>query len=373
LKKKNVSNQFSVSSNKFYEWNINGLSEQEIINKIHHMTIVANNYLNENRPYTKVVELLVLGFTGKLLSWWNHYLTEKSKEEIKSVVQKEEDGRPIYDEAIGRGVPDGVNTLIYTITWHFIGTPSNITTMIHDQLSNLRCPTLGDYKWYGGVFTTQVMHRSDCNSPFWKEKFINVLPSLFAHKIREALSNTSGVIDYDDLTYRDISSIIHREGMKMCIDMKIQNHSNKDKRKAKYEVGNFCTQYGLPFIAPSKRKSKEKEYPRKRTISKYYRSHKKPSNFGRNDFYKKSKKSRDYHKANSKRKNPIQKTFDKKNSKCYKCGKKCHFRNECKSKAKALINTLQGDQSSKEEIFRLLELNHSDSEFSNSSSDHEIF
>ena len=49
------------------------------------MIMVANKYLNENRPHTKV-ELLVLGFTRKLLLWWNHYLIEESKEEIKSAV-----------------------------------------------------------------------------------------------------------------------------------------------------------------------------------------------------------------------------------------------------------------------------------------------
>ena len=85
------------------------------------------------------------------------------------------------------------------------------------------------------------MHISDCNSPFWKEKFINGLPSLFAHKIRETLSSPSGVIDYDNLTYGNISSINHREGLKMCKDMKISNQDNKDKRRAKYEVGNICT------------------------------------------------------------------------------------------------------------------------------------
>ena len=52
---------------------MNRLSEQEIIIKTQHMVMVANNYLNEGRPHTKVVELMVLGFTGKLLSWWNHY------------------------------------------------------------------------------------------------------------------------------------------------------------------------------------------------------------------------------------------------------------------------------------------------------------
>ena len=119
------------------------------------------------------------------------------------------------------------------------------------------------------------MHRSDCNSPFWKEKFINGLPRLFGEKVKETLSTPLGVIDYDNLTYGDISSIIRIEGMKMFRDLKIQSQASKSK--AKYEVGNFCTQYGLPPIAPSKRKCKYKEkgssekFHRKRTASKYYR------------------------------------------------------------------------------------------------------
>ena len=207
------------------------------------------------------------------------------------------------------------------------------------------------------VFTTRVMHRSDCNSPFWKEKFINGLPRLFGEKVKEALSTPLGVIDYDDLTYGDISSTIRSEGIKLCRDLKIQS----SKSKAKYEVGNFCTQYGLPSVIP-KRKSKfrEKESSkrphRKRTAAKYYRKQK----FKADDFYKKWKsKSTD---------KPISKALGK----CFNCGKRGHFRIECKQKAKALINTLVSDQTSKNEIFKLLELDHLDSESSSSSSDHEI-
>ena len=50
------SHQFSVTSGKLYEWNIDGLAEQEILNKIHQMTKVANNYLNEGRSHTEVIE-----------------------------------------------------------------------------------------------------------------------------------------------------------------------------------------------------------------------------------------------------------------------------------------------------------------------------
>ena len=56
------------------------------------MSMVANNYLNENRTYLEVIELMVLGFTEKLLQWWNNCLTEESKEDIKNVVQKDEKG-----------------------------------------------------------------------------------------------------------------------------------------------------------------------------------------------------------------------------------------------------------------------------------------
>ena len=132
------------------------------------MTMVANNYLDEGRPHKEVIEMMALGFTGKLQQWWNNCLTKVSKEDIKYAIQKDEEGNPIINE-IEQGIPDGVNTLIYTIMKHFIGKPSNITARIYEQLSNLRCKTLGEYKWYEDVFTTRVMHRRDCNSPFWKE------------------------------------------------------------------------------------------------------------------------------------------------------------------------------------------------------------
>jgi len=84
------------------------------------------------------------------------------------------------------------------------------------------------------------MLRDDSNLPFWKEKFINGLPHLFAHKIKEVLVNENNVIEYDNLTDENIISTIQKEGFKMCIDMKISNQVNKDKKKVKYEMSNFC-------------------------------------------------------------------------------------------------------------------------------------
>ena len=111
------------------------------------------------------------------------YLTKESRESIKKAVKKYDDGLPIFDESIGRGIPDGVNTLIYTIIKHFVGTPFNILSQVSDYLNNLRCPTMSDYRWCQDVFISRVMLRKDSLKPYWKENFIAGLPPLFAHKV----------------------------------------------------------------------------------------------------------------------------------------------------------------------------------------------
>ncbi|CAL9001837.1 unnamed protein product, partial [Prunus brigantina] len=211
FEERNFQTQFSVSSDKLYEWNIDGLSEQEIFNKLQHMSMVANSYItNHSFRQSEIVPLLITGFTGTLRYWWDKHLTPESKNLIIHAVKLNEEGLPIFDEGIGQGIEDGVNTLFYTIIEHFIGTPSNTTARIHDQLSNLRCPKLSNFRWYKDVFISRVMLRDDSNQPFWKEKFVNGLPNLFAHKIRTTLSNEQGHIDWNSLTYGNIISTINQ-------------------------------------------------------------------------------------------------------------------------------------------------------------------
>lgn len=53
-----------------------------------HITMVANNNLNNGLTHAEVIDLLVIGFKGKLLSWWDKYLTGVSREQIRSVIKK---------------------------------------------------------------------------------------------------------------------------------------------------------------------------------------------------------------------------------------------------------------------------------------------
>ena len=185
------------------------MSEQEIINKMGHMSMVGIAYINNHDlDHPEIVDLPATGFSGTLNGLRDSYLTEDSRESIKYSVKKNDEGLPIFDESIGRGIPNGVNTLVYTILKHFVGTPSNISSRISDLLNNLKCPTMSDYKWYQDVFLSSVMHRKDWYKPYCKEKFIDGLPPIFAHKVKQELMGKNDSIDYDNLTYGDILSTI---------------------------------------------------------------------------------------------------------------------------------------------------------------------
>ena len=99
----------------------------------------------------------------------------------------------------------------------------------------------------------------------------------------------------------------------MCIEQRIAKQKSDNERKAKYEMGNFCEQYGILSMAPSQRKHikhKREKYDKQRRIWK------KRKNFQPNEYYKKNKKFTK--KPNKKYDN---KKFDKKKTKCFKCGK----------------------------------------------------
>ena len=86
-------NQFSVSSDKTYEWNIDNLSEQEILNKLHHMSMTANSYItNHNFTQSEIVDILATGFTECFILGGINTLPKKhdKKSNIQSVLIKME-------------------------------------------------------------------------------------------------------------------------------------------------------------------------------------------------------------------------------------------------------------------------------------------
>ena len=133
-------------------------------------------------------------------------------------------------------------------------------------------------------------------------------------------------IDYDNLTYGNIFSAIKKLGISMCNDEKLLKYHLQNKKKAKYEIGNFCEQYGLPPIAPSRQKGKKHDKSHKTYSHKKYKKYK--NNFVKpNDFYAKKKN--------------VSKKYDKQSlgkDKCFNCGKPGHFSKDCNQKPGKLKN-----------------------------------
>ena len=103
-------------------------------------------------------------------------------------------------------------------------------------------------------------------------------------------------------------------------------------------MGNFCKQYGLPPITPSRQKGKKHDKSHKKYKKKYR------TNFVKlNDFY-------------AKRKN-VSKKYDKQKSskgKYFNCGKPGHFSKDYKQKPGKLknkFNMLNIDEKEQEELF----------------------
>jgi hypothetical protein len=61
----------------------------------------------------------------------------------------------------------------------------------------------------------------------------------------------------------------------MCIDQKMMRQQLKNAKRAKYEMGNFCEQFGLPLIAPSRENRKKFDKSSRNKPTPYYNSYKK--------------------------------------------------------------------------------------------------
>jgi hypothetical protein len=89
FKERNFSSQFSISANKLYEWNIDGLFEQGIPDKLQHMFMVSNTYFtNHEISQLEIADLLVTGFTGTLRSWWEKNISLNSPKIALSMLSR---------------------------------------------------------------------------------------------------------------------------------------------------------------------------------------------------------------------------------------------------------------------------------------------
>ncbi|GAV87346.1 zf-CCHC domain-containing protein, partial [Cephalotus follicularis] len=305
--------QASYQTRTIYEWNIDGMNEYHIINKLQEMTMVSNAQKIRNNSDKAVANILIAGFTGQIKGWWDNVLTTQQQTEILEAIQVNELKEPILDNN-NETIEDAVSTLIYKIANYFVGDPTYLKDRTADQLSNLRCRKLQDFRWYKDTFMTKVLTREDANQPYWKEKFITGLLTLFAEKIKNKnREKHKGVVPYEKLTYGDIVSTITKIGLEICYDIKMSKQIKKDSKTYKKELGDFCTQF---------------------------------------EYYKKPNKRKTHFKANKFQKSNTD--FPKTNSTiCYNCGKPGHIAKYCNIRKQ--IKKLDLTEDHKNQLFKIID------------------
>ncbi|CAN6967706.1 unnamed protein product, partial [Brassica rapa subsp. trilocularis] len=286
-----------------------------MLNLFQEMVMATMAYKGRGNNDQQSCILLVSGFTGALRYWWDNSLDAITQESIINHVEikQQEDEEGFMNDI---EVQNAVEVLIHTLTMHFIGNPKEELESKKIILTNLRCPTLGDFKWYKDVFITNIFQRNDCNQAFWKERFISGLPSFFAERVIGKLKEYSGgqPIPWNTITYGQLFAFIKKEGLAIC-----QEHKDKkrnDKFKFKITMGSFCDQYGYNQLNPPSR------------IKRLKHRHNKTNYFHKNNKFNKKLTNQYYTKNNKHKSNNKQKIV------CWNCKRPGHKSTECKMKKK---------------------------------------
>ncbi|XP_074314371.1 uncharacterized protein LOC141649582 [Silene latifolia] len=292
--------------------------------------------------------MITLQIYRQLKGWWDNFLNQEARTTVLDTK---------VDMPDGTQKENAMYTLAVNIIEHFTGRYSDNNENIRTLLQNLRCKTLTDFRWYKDTFLSRVMELPEANSDHWKSKFVDGLPHLFAERIRNNLRNGYTSIPYHTYTYGSIIGTCIQEGLNLCNELKLNQQLKRQNLLEKDQLGEFCNRFGMDVSYPKKKNIIKRILMNILFIEKKEKHHYSQARLDKKAERKTLRKS--YKKA-KKWETPIV---------CYKCNKVGHIAKNCWVKKK--ISTLNIDDKTKDELYKIL-LTDNKSDSSSSSSEDEV-
>ncbi|KAG9447876.1 hypothetical protein H6P81_014004 [Aristolochia fimbriata] len=222
--------------------------------------VYANSYdakviyeWNIDNPTPKKI---VAGLSGDLYGWWYNYLDEPYRNHILYAVKTDVSRAPLLDSE-EKPISDAVMSLLVSIVSNFSWDPSRQTETTKYLLHNIRCRTLTDLNWYITTFRSTVMTLPDAANPYWKQRFIEGLPTQFATKVKEGLrQNPNEEVNWNALHYGHLQAACTQQGLALCNDLRLKKQLKQDHISAK-TLGEFCKQFAFDPVPVNRSKDKQ--------------------------------------------------------------------------------------------------------------------
>ncbi|KAG9450354.1 hypothetical protein H6P81_010319 [Aristolochia fimbriata] len=285
---------------------------KKVQDTMHRMLIYSNVCRSKGMTEPIVVNQIVAGLSGDLYGWWYNYLDEPYRNHILYAVKTDASGAPLLDSE-DKPISDAVMSLLVSIVSNFSWDPSRQTETTKYLLHNIR---------------NRVMTLPDAANPYWKQRFIEGLPTQFATKVKEGLrQNPNEEINWNSLHYGHLQAACTQQGLALCNDLRLKKQLKRNHITAK-TLGEFCKQFAFDPVpanpcgeCSAKRPAKPfKQGEREAVVSHFPKpraSTSKPS--------------------------------------CYKCGRQGHFAKDCFDRQKQKVTELAIDDKSKALVLQMLE------------------